>query len=77
MTLDLYIYEKSLKLIRNRKDQVQEQLMHGIVEDFTMFKELRAKYQELATIEQELKSLLNKVSDNEDNEKEANSTELH
>ena len=77
MTLDLYIYEKSLKLIRNRKDQVQEQLMHGIVEDFTMFKELTAKYQELATIEQELKSLLNKVSDNEDNEKEANSTELH
>tara|TARA_R100001443_G_scaffold8477_1_gene17821 strand:- start:216 stop:449 length:234 start_codon:yes stop_codon:yes gene_type:complete len=77
MTLDLYIYEKSLKLIRNRKDQVQEQLMHGIVEDFTMFKELRAKYQELATIEQELKSLLNKVSDNEDNEKEANTTELH
>ena len=77
MTLDLYIYEKSLKLIRDRKDQVQEQLMHGIVEDFTMFKELRAKYQELATIEQELKSLLNKVSDNEDNEKEANTTELH
>jgi len=77
MTLDLYIYEKSLKLIRNRKNQVQEQLMHGIVEDFTMFKELRAKYQELATIEQELKSLLNKVSDNEDNEKEANTTELH
>lgn len=77
MSLDLYIYEKSLKLMRSRKDQVQEQLLHGIVEDFTMFKELRAKYQELATIEQEVVSLLNKVSDNEDNEKEFNTADIH
>tara|TARA_A100001201_G_scaffold143587_1_gene145999 strand:- start:1492 stop:1689 length:198 start_codon:yes stop_codon:yes gene_type:complete len=63
---ELYIYEKMLKNIRERQDLVTEALCYGPVADFVAFKELRAKLGELATTEQELKLLLNKVSQEND-----------
>ncbi len=62
---ELYIYEKMLKNIRERKDVVVDALCHGPVPDFTAFKELRAKLAELAITEQDLRDLLEKVEDDE------------
>ena len=55
-----------LKNVRERKKSVEEALCFGPVADFTAFKELRARLLELATTEQDLKDLLNKVSDSDD-----------
>jgi len=63
---DLYFYEKMLKNVRERKKSVEEALCFGPVADFTAFKELRARLLELATTEQDLKDLLQKVSDSDD-----------
>ncbi len=62
---DLYIYEKLLKNIRERRKLVEETLCRGPVSDFTAFKELRARLGELAVIEQDLKNLLRKVTSDE------------
>ncbi len=62
---DLYIYEKLLKNIRERRELVQETLFEGPVPDFTAFKELRARLGELAVIEQDLKLLLERVTSDE------------
>ena len=51
-----------LKTIRERQNVIQEALCHGPVADFTAFKELRARLDELAQTEQDLKDLLEKVS---------------
>jgi|TARA_X000001382_G_scaffold130772_1_gene126840 hypothetical protein len=59
---DLYIYENMLKIIRERSKSVQESILYGAVADFAAFKELRAKLGELAQTEQDLKTLLDKVS---------------
>jgi hypothetical protein len=59
---DLYIYENMLKIIRERKTSVTENILYGAVADYTAFKELRAKLGELAQTEQDLKTLLDKVS---------------
>ena len=59
---DLYIYENMLKIIRERKESVKETILYGAVADYTVFKELRAKLGELAQTEQDLKTLLDKVS---------------
>jgi hypothetical protein len=59
---DLYIYENMLKIIRERKTSVTETILYGAVADYTAFKELRAKLGELAQTEQDLKTLLDKVS---------------
>ena len=60
---ELYIYEKMLKNIRQRKETTIESLCFGSVGDFTAFKELRARLGELAIIEQELRGLLDKVTE--------------
>jgi hypothetical protein len=62
---DLYIYEKMLKNIRERKDVVVDAICHGPVPDFIAFKELRARLGELAITEQDLKDLLEKVTDDD------------
>ena len=62
---DLYIYEKILKIIRERQNTIRESLCVGPVGEFVAFKELRACLGELATLEQEIKDLLNKVNDDE------------
>ena len=61
MSLDLYIYDNMLKILRQRQSQLQESLCFGSVPDFTAYKEQRAVLAELATIEQELKNLLERV----------------
>ena len=63
---DLYIYENMLKNVRERHKSVTEAICYGPVADFTAFKELRARLGELAQTEQDLKDLLNKVSDTDD-----------
>ena len=62
---ELYIYENMLKNIRDRQDVVREALCYGPVADFTAFKELRARLNELAQTEQDLKDLLEKVDNND------------
>jgi len=42
---------------------IRQTLCEGPVPDFTTFKELRARLVELAAIEQEIASLLEKVTD--------------
>ena len=67
MSLDLYIYENMLKLINERESMVSEQILFGNIEDFTNYKEQKARLSELATLKQELKLLLEKVTTNESN----------
>tara|TARA_X000001388_G_C2163389_1_gene97017 strand:+ start:316 stop:510 length:195 start_codon:yes stop_codon:yes gene_type:complete len=62
---DLYIYEKMLKTIRDRRKSIEETITYGAVADFSAFQDLRAKLAELAFLEQELKSLHNKVTEND------------
>ena len=59
---DLYIHEKLRNIIIERKSLLDEQLIVGHIEDFSAFRELRARREELATIEQELEALLKKVT---------------
>jgi|TARA_Y100000004_G_C8593887_1_gene277646 hypothetical protein len=54
-----------LKNVKKRKEAIIENLCFGSVSDFTAFKELRAKLSELALTEQDLKDLLNKVTEHE------------
>lgn len=63
--MDLSIYEKLLRVIRDRRKSVEETITNGVVPDFSAFRELRAKLGELAYVEQELKSLLDKVTSND------------
>jgi len=58
---DLYIHEKLLSILHERQDQISEQIVEGQVEDFTAFKELRARLAELAYIQQELELLLKRM----------------
>ena len=67
MSLDLYIYENMLKLINERESMISEQILFGQIENFTNFKEQKARLLELATLKQELKSLLEKVTTDEFN----------
>ena len=62
---ELYIYEKMLKNVRDRQSLLKEAICVGPVEDFTAFKELRARLDELAQTEQDLKDLLEKVNKND------------
>ena len=62
---DLYIYDKMLKNVRERQNVVKDALCFGPVPDFTAFKELRARLGELAITEQDLKDLLEKVTDDD------------
>jgi|TARA_R110002020_G_scaffold91650_1_gene222553 hypothetical protein len=62
----LYIYEKLLRIIRERKESVNDTICHGAVTDFVSFKELRAKLVELDYIEQELKDLLERETEQDD-----------
>ena len=61
----LYISEKLLKIIKSRTESIKDTLAHGAIKDFDSFKELRAKLSELAYIEQELKSLLEGVKEDD------------
>lgn len=62
---DLSIYEKLLRTIRDRKNLIADALLHGAVGDYTVFKEQRARLNELELLEQELKTLLDKMVKND------------
>ena len=51
------IYEKLSKVLQDRRESVIESLCHGIVTDFTAVQVLRSKLEELAFMEQEIKTL--------------------
>ena len=59
--MDLYLHDKMSNMITQRIENLEPQLLHGSVEDFDNYKELRARLSELATIKQELRLLLKKV----------------
>ena len=66
MSNDLYFYENTLKLIRERRQSVTDTLLEGAVAAYTTYKELRARLSELAAIEQELKDLLKRITYEDD-----------
>ena len=54
-----------LKNVRDRQSLLKEAICVGPIADFTAFKELRARLDELAQTEQDLKDLLEKVNNND------------
>ena len=58
---DLYIHEKLRKIISERINQIEEQVLRGPIEDLSTLKELRGRLAELANIQQEIDSLQQKV----------------
>ena len=61
--MDLYIYDRIVNILKERQRSLEEQLLYGSVENFEAYKEVRARLSELATLQQEVKLLLNKVED--------------
>jgi|TARA_R110002020_G_scaffold301037_2_gene516554 hypothetical protein len=59
----LFLYDKLLKTLRERQEDVNNSLCSGIVPDYTAFQVLRGRLSELALIEQEVKLLLEKYDD--------------
>ena len=59
----LFLYDKLLKTLRERQEDVNNSLCSGIVPDYTAFQVLRGRLSELALIEQEVKLLLEKDDD--------------
>lgn len=62
---DLPIYEKLLRSIRDRRSQLEGLILRGPMADYTVFREHRARLNELDLMEQELKSLLDKMVQND------------
>ena len=58
---DLYIHEKLRKIISERINQIEDQVLRGPIEDLATLKELRGRLAELANIQQEIDSLQQKV----------------
>ena len=58
---DLYIHEKLRKIISERINQIEDQVLRGPIEDLSTLKELRGRLAELANIQQEIESLQQKV----------------
>ena len=57
----LYFHEGIVNILKQRQKSLEEQLLHGSVENFEAYKELRARLSELATVQQEVDLLLKKV----------------
>jgi len=58
---DLYIHEKLRKIISERINQIEDQVLRGPIEDLSTLKELRGRLAELANIQQEIDTLQQKV----------------
>jgi hypothetical protein len=59
----IFLFERLLKNLRERRASYEETLAYGAVPDFTAFRELRAHISELGTVEQELRTLLRRITD--------------
>jgi hypothetical protein len=64
--MDLLFAEKILKIIRERRDVVTEALTEGAVQDFAAFRHLRGKYEVWSELEQEIRSLLKRETEEDD-----------
>jgi hypothetical protein len=64
--MDLLFAEKVLKIIRERRDVVAEALTEGAVQDFAAFRHLRGKYEVWSELEQEIRSLLKRETEEDD-----------
>jgi hypothetical protein len=63
---DLYIVDRLFKVIRERRDVVQEAVTKGPVSDFSAFRHLRGKLEVWDEIENELRLLLKNERDRDD-----------
>tara|TARA_R100001509_G_C4857119_1_gene212115 strand:+ start:283 stop:471 length:189 start_codon:yes stop_codon:yes gene_type:complete len=61
--MDLYIYDRIVNILKERQRSLEEQILHGSVENFEAYKVLKARLSELATLQQEISLLLKKVED--------------
>ena len=59
--MDLYIYDRIVNILKDRQRSLEEQLLHGSIENFEAYKEVRARLSELATLQQEVTLFLKKV----------------
>ena len=59
--MNLYIYDRIVNILKDRQRSLEEQLLHGSIENFEAYKEVRARLSELATLQQEVTLLLKKV----------------
>jgi len=59
--MDLYIYDRIVNILKDRQRSLEQQLLHGSIENFEAYKEVRARLSELATLQQEVTLLLKKV----------------
>ena len=59
--MDLYIYDRIVNILKDRQRSLEEQLLHGNIDNFEAYKEVRARLSELATLQQEVTLLLKKV----------------
>tara|TARA_R100001082_G_scaffold97370_1_gene65223 strand:+ start:38 stop:226 length:189 start_codon:yes stop_codon:yes gene_type:complete len=61
--MDLYFYDRISNILKDRQKNLEEQILHGSIENFEAYKEARARLSELATLQQEIRLLLKKVED--------------
>ena len=59
--MELYIYDRIVNILKERQRSLEEQLLHGNIDNFEAYKEARARLSELATLQQEVTLLLKKV----------------
>ena len=61
--MDLDFYDRISNILKDRQKNLEEQILHGSIENFEAYKEARARLSELATLQQEIRLLLKKVED--------------
>lgn len=64
---DIYIIDRLFKVIRERRDTVTEAITEGSVQDYAAFRHLRGKLEVWKEVEEEIRFLL-KRQDNQDDE---------
>ena len=70
----IWVRDKLIKHIRERKEDVKDTLLAG-VKDMCQYEFLRGRYSSLVDVEMELRELLGRViQDDEENDKQGNST---
>ena len=52
--MDLYIYDRIVNILKDSQRSLEEQLLHGNIDNFEAYKEARARLSELATLQQEV-----------------------
>jgi len=63
---DIYIVDRLFKVIRERRETVAEAITEGSVQDFAAFRHLRGKLEVWSEIENELRLLLKRQDQTDD-----------